>query len=742
MGSPQRQEEQKLPALSVAAEALQARDSERSSSSASVALSASSRQPETTMRPPEWQGMLQRAERWLAQSGQLPEVLRLCQLASGNSRLLRAEQMGELVDCMARSIRLKSSSAPVREWEVFGCHKCQGFLYEPVSLLCGHTFCKKCLEKEKGQAAGCNICPQGKGALPRLRINVVLSNLLAKCFPERVKASQLRCEGNLLYKEKNLQAALQKYNEAIRLEPNDHLSYSNRSQVNSLLNCWEEALKDAEMACNLQPTWIKGHLRKGQALVKLGKTEEAFQAFLFSLALDSGNKMARSEAQRLLLNLISRVPRDAQERMPDILQLVSRHPKLKGNLLSSAPSEGTIHSLQSLIKENMEMRAARSEDQKAADRSGLQKSTPVAESKKGSHASSATESATLISDQCSLLKRKYCSDEAPNTDPPSKIMKRDASKGKGSGAGKSSLFGFVEPSDMECSLCMRVFYEPVTTPCGHTFCLKCLERCLDHKPNCPLCKEGLSECLAMRKHCKTVLVEDLIAKYLPEQLTERRRLHEEEIAELSNLNKNVPIFVCTIAYPTVPCPLHIFEPCYRLMIRRCMETGTKQFGMCLGDPVRGFADYGCMLEIKNVQFFADGRSVIDSIGKRRFKVLKHGQRDGYNTADIEYIEDQKVQGAESAELMLLHESVYDEAYQWFDALGAGLKGRILGHFGPMPAKDSDPQSNPNGPAWCWWILAVFPLESRAQLPFLAMTSLKDRLLGIKRVLDFMANPGP
>uniref|UniRef100_A0A3Q0RIL1 RING-type domain-containing protein n=1 Tax=Amphilophus citrinellus TaxID=61819 RepID=A0A3Q0RIL1_AMPCI len=35
--------------------------------------------------------------------------------------------------------------------------------------------------------------------------------------------------------------------------------------------------------------------------------------------------------------------------------------------------------------------------------------------------------------------------------------------------------------------------KPVATPCGHTFCLKCLERCLDHNPNCPLCKENLSE---------------------------------------------------------------------------------------------------------------------------------------------------------------------------------------------------------------------------------------------------------
>lgn len=57
---------------------------------------------------------------------------------------------------------------------------------------------------------------------------------------------------------------------------------------------------------------------------------------------------------------------------------------------------------------------------------------------------------------------------------------------------------------------------------------------------------------------------------------------------LPSLNQNVPIFVCTMAFPTVPCPLHIFEPCYRLMIRRCIETGTKCFGMCLGDEVKGW----------------------------------------------------------------------------------------------------------------------------------------------------------
>lgn len=59
-----------------------------------------------------------------------------------------------------------------------------------------------------------------------------------------------------------------------------------------------------------------------------------------------------------------------------------------------------------------------------------------------------------------------------------------------------------------------------------------------------------------------------------------------------SLTKSVPIFVCTMAYPTVPCPLHVFEPRYRLMIRRCMETGTRQFGMCINDPQKGYVSPG------------------------------------------------------------------------------------------------------------------------------------------------------
>uniref|UniRef100_A0AAZ3R401 LON peptidase N-terminal domain and ring finger 2 n=1 Tax=Oncorhynchus tshawytscha TaxID=74940 RepID=A0AAZ3R401_ONCTS len=285
-----------------------------------------------------------------------------------------------------------------------------------------------------------------------------------------------------------------------------------------------------------------------------------------------------------------------------------------------------------------------------------------------------------------------------------------------------------------CRLC-KLFYEPVTTPCGHTFCMKCLERCLDHNPNCPLCKENITEYLATRGYHKTLLMEEVLQRYLSEELAERSKVYQEEMAELSNLAQEVPIFICTMAFPTIPCPLQVFEPCYRLMIRRSMETGTKQFGMCIADDIKGFADYGCMLEVKDVKFQADGRSVVDTVGVSRFRVLSHGHRDGYNTAKIEHLEDQKVEGEELAELQKLHDCVYEQASTWFTSLKDNMKNQIVSHFGQLPDKDPDIQGGASGPAWCWWLLAVLPLEKRAQLSILAMTTLRERLSTTRRVLS-------
>lgn len=48
-----------------------------------------------------------------------------------------------------------------------------------------------------------------------------------------------------------------------------------------------------------------------------------------------------------------------------------------------------------------------------------------------------------------------------------------------------------------------------------------------------------------------------------------------------------------------------------------------------------------MLEIRDVQYFPDGRSVVDCMGGRRFRVRERGTRDGYNTAKVEFIADKQ-----------------------------------------------------------------------------------------------------
>uniref|UniRef100_A0A4W6D5D7 LON peptidase N-terminal domain and ring finger 1 n=1 Tax=Lates calcarifer TaxID=8187 RepID=A0A4W6D5D7_LATCA len=242
----------------------------------------------------------------------------------------------------------------------------------------------------------------------------------------------------------------------------------------------------------------------------------------------------------------------------------------------------------------------------------------------------------------SLLKRKLSVSEAERC-----VVDSGSSKHKKQGqlptkTCRSVANDLLDPNDLECSLCMRLFYEPVTTPCGHTSAKTVWNVAWTTHPQCPLCKESLKEYLACRKYVVTTVLDTLIKQYLSQEYAERTKTHLEETRELSDLTKNVPIFVCTMAYPTVPCPLHVFEPRYRLMIRRCMDTGTRQFGMCINDPQKGFVDYGCMLIIRSVHFLPDGRSVVDTIGGKRFRVLSRGMKDGYSTADIEHLEDTRV----------------------------------------------------------------------------------------------------
>uniref|UniRef100_A0A671T4Z6 Uncharacterized protein n=1 Tax=Sinocyclocheilus anshuiensis TaxID=1608454 RepID=A0A671T4Z6_9TELE len=60
-----------------------------------------------------------------------------------------------------------------------------------------------------------------------------------------------------------------------------------------------------------------------------------------------------------------------------------------------------------------------------------------------------------------------------------------------------SLTSSIGPlaEELQCSVCLEVFTDPVSTPCGHNFCKSCLSQCWDNSQDCkcPLCKETFSK---------------------------------------------------------------------------------------------------------------------------------------------------------------------------------------------------------------------------------------------------------
>ncbi|XP_074760271.1 tetratricopeptide repeat protein 31 isoform X2 [Athene noctua] len=97
--------------------------------------------------------------------------------------------------------------------------------------------------------------------------------------------------------------AVQAFTEAVKLNPWEHRLFGNRSYCYEKLQCYEEALRDAQVSLGLRPGWPKGFFRKGKALRGLQRYAEAAGTFEELLRLDGANAdaAAQLEACRALL---------------------------------------------------------------------------------------------------------------------------------------------------------------------------------------------------------------------------------------------------------------------------------------------------------------------------------------------------------------------------------------------------------------------------------------------------------
>ncbi|XP_031390289.1 hsp70-Hsp90 organizing protein 1-like isoform X2 [Punica granatum] len=118
-------------------------------------------------------------------------------------------------------------------------------------------------------------------------------------------AEEAKVRGNAAYAKRDYRAAIRHYSDAIALDPDNHVLYSNRSAAYAALEQWTSALSDARKTHSLKPEWPRSHLRVGIAVLGLGRFDYAVHAFKQGLALDpddealkSGYEKAKAEARK------------------------------------------------------------------------------------------------------------------------------------------------------------------------------------------------------------------------------------------------------------------------------------------------------------------------------------------------------------------------------------------------------------------------------------------------------------
>eukprot|EP01122_Echinamoeba_exundans_P002013 TRINITY_DN1197_c0_g1_i2.p1 TRINITY_DN1197_c0_g1~~TRINITY_DN1197_c0_g1_i2.p1 ORF type:complete len:419 (+),score=36.56 TRINITY_DN1197_c0_g1_i2:411-1667(+) len=215
---------------------------------------------------------------------------------------------------------------------------------------------------------------------------------------------------------------------------------------------------------------------------------------------------------------------------------------------------------------------------------------------------------------------------------------------KAQGIGQRAVARVVS-DEFDCCLCSSLLFLPVTTPCGHSYCKSCLQRALDHEiAQCPLCRTQIHLGIGANL-CVNVAFDKLLSLSFPQEYEERRK--EEESANLrasggqtAAQTVTAPVFYLNApALPECPFSLHIFEPRYRLMIRRCLE-GSRRFLLVAvnreGEPQR----IGTLLEIIKHELLPDGRSLVDTKGVGRLRVISTESLDGYGLASCIPYEDE------------------------------------------------------------------------------------------------------
>ena len=422
---------------------------------------------------------------------------------------------------------------------VFSCAICNCVFMKPVTLVCGHTFCELCLTEELSFTghAECSKCGKDVSKNLTLSVNVLVMNCIQKWSPKEYQRQVEKMQGHKCLIGNDLKTAIKRFTEVLSSSSNDFHCLCWRSDALLRIGRPDLALKDIEQACKLRPNLARTFYRKAVVLANLAKLEgvlsskheESVLALLRCSALSPRSHRYRQEFTENLHQLLSpkftnsnrtllvlklgragkkeHTGQDGRtEKMDITMKQLTPHVSTRRHFTSSN------HSLVSL---QIRGKSDRSQDVFASGR----KSSARGESKER-----AKKSHSFTND-----KETFSTDDQTKLN---QLVQKPENVIEAVGEEIKEKFGEVE--DFECKLCYSLLFQPITTTCGHTFCRECLERCLDHRVECPCCRTALDQYSRGDSNMEVTEVLDFIlSKYFTAEYNKRRKTYQEKMDMLT-----------------------------------------------------------------------------------------------------------------------------------------------------------------------------------------------------------------
>lgn len=143
-------------------------------------------------------------------------------------------------------------------------------------------------------------------------------------------ADELKAQGNAAIAAKNFDDAIDKFTQAIAIQPENHILYSNRSAAYASKKDWDSALNDADKTTQIKPDWVKGWGRKGAALHGKGDLAGASDAYEEGLKVDPSNAQIKSGLESVKKAMESEAPGAGLANLfndPNMIQKLASNPK-------------------------------------------------------------------------------------------------------------------------------------------------------------------------------------------------------------------------------------------------------------------------------------------------------------------------------------------------------------------------------------------------------------------------------